>query len=168
MFGDARVIKASTATITPNPGASFTMSAKFSSPGIEGNVRLIKAHGNTGVFTIPGRNPDFAKGVAGASEFIDARVSVQEFAEFTEQALRRHFGSSDGALLLGVCGGSRAGAISNAQNLANAMQKTIYAYPSWTTFTILNRALGMSRTNLVVYGAPWFPKFTAFSPTVPL
>jgi hypothetical protein len=94
------------------------------------------------------------------------KVSVPEFSDFTDDILRSYFRDADGSLALVACGGTRAGAISNAQKLADATGRTVYAFPSATVFSRLQG--GMSNMKVTAFGAWWFPKLMKFTPSVRL
>jgi RHS repeat-associated protein len=167
-LSSARVLSYKTSVAKAYPGSDFTVSRRISAPGTGGNVRVVSTHGAQGVLAIPVENPNFL--ATGVRTYIDKPVLVEEAAEFIQKLLRDEFGDSDGPIFLVACGGTRAGAINNAQTVANYTRRTVSAFPTPTAVAAFKRlppnlaAANSGTTRFTTWGAYWFPRAMEFSP----
>ncbi|WP_330983816.1 MULTISPECIES: RHS repeat-associated core domain-containing protein [Enterobacterales] len=156
-YSTSRVIQINTGFQKVYPGANYTISGKFMFNGR--NTRMVKAHGNIDSLAVPvevANNP---------GRWVDQGKSVEEFANFTRTVLNSTaLDDSDSAIFLAACGGSPAGARNNAQNLATALNRSVYAFPSRKIFSIVGGTF--TDPKITVFGTPWFMKLKQFNPGV--
>ncbi|MFC7631205.1 RHS repeat-associated core domain-containing protein [Paraburkholderia humisilvae] len=144
-------------------GTDFTVSAtRVQMPGVAGNVRLVATHGSPGVLQFPVRSNRAANG---AWQYRAARVTPEDFATELNHLLASEFGDTDGPIFLIACGGTRAGAINNAQAVATFSNRTVSAFPSSTVVGLWRSPPNTQPiTKFTTYGWRWFPKAMTFAP----
>lgn len=154
-FSKGRVFQARVQNVRFYSGASYRISApvRYNNQ----SVRVINAHGNgdKGLLSYA------VESTSNPGQWIDKPASVEEFATFTQNILVNKLRDSDSALFITACGGSQAGANSNAQSLANYMNRSVYAFPSGVVSS--NFQGSMAGANVTYYGVPWFAKPKLFT-----
>ncbi|TPG59329.1 RHS repeat domain-containing protein [Ewingella americana] len=155
-FSKGRIFQVRVQNVKFYPGASYRISAPFKYNNQ--SVRLINAHGNgnKGLLAHAVENSDHP------GQWIDKPVSVEKFAQFTKNILVNKLRDNDSALFITACGGSQAGANSNAQSLANYMNRSVYAFPAGVVSSNIQGS--MAGANVTYYGVPWFVKPKLFTP----
>jgi len=153
-FSKGRVFHARVQNVKFYSGASYRISAPFKYNNQ--SVRLINSHGGKGVLAHAVENS------SQPGQWIDKPVSVEEFAQFTKNILINKLRDNDSALFITACGGSQAGANSNAQSLANYMNRSVYAFPAGVVSSNIQGS--MAGANVTYYGVPWFVKPKLFTP----
>lgn len=155
-FSKGRVFQARLQNVRFYPGASYRVSMPFKYNNQ--SVRLVNAHGNGD----RGLLSHAVENTSHPGQWVDKPVSVDQFAQFTKNILVNELRDNDSALFITACGGSQAGANSNAQSLANCMNRRVYAFPSGVVSSHIQGS--MADANVTYYGVPWFAKPKLFSP----